>query len=313
MGPDDVRDRVTGSLLGLALGDALGAPFEFLRGHEIPSPLPALELPWSGGAAGTTTDDTAMARSLARSLAARGGFDPDDLMARHLAWFATGPPDVGSLTRRVLVRVGRGVPAEEASRSVWEERGPEVSAGNGSVMYCAPLGLAYASRPAALRDLAPRLSALTHHDERCRTAVLAVTLAVAGAAGGRSPGDALEEAVLASIDRPGGEELEFLVGAAGTGRPVDGPDMGFCLYAAAIGLQVLERAAGGRAGTFGEELSRVVALGGDTDTNAAVAGAVLGAVLGSGALPADWLGRLDGSDEMRDEAEALVPLALAVG
>jgi ADP-ribosyl-[dinitrogen reductase] hydrolase len=121
-------------MLGLALGDALGAPFEFRRAHEIPSPLPALELPWMGLPPGSTTDDTAMARNLARSLAACGGIDEVDLMRRHLDWFAGDPPDVGNLTRKVLARAARDEPALEAARMVWEERGPEVSAGNGSVM-----------------------------------------------------------------------------------------------------------------------------------------------------------------------------------
>jgi ADP-ribosyl-[dinitrogen reductase] hydrolase len=124
---------------------------------------------------GSTTDDTAMAMSLVRSLVSQGGFEPKDLVERHLAWFRSDPPDVGNQTRRVLQRLADGVPAGEAARSLWEERGPEVSAGNGSVMYCSPLGVAYANRPQELTELAPRLSSITHVDERCRTAVLAVT------------------------------------------------------------------------------------------------------------------------------------------
>src|SRR5207244_12907720 len=91
--------------------------------------------------------------------------------------------DVEALTRRVLERVERGTRAQVAARQTWEQRGPEVSAGNGSVMYCAPLGVALAGRAdafAALEPEAPTLSRLTHHDGRCPPAVLAVTLAVAG-------------------------------------------------------------------------------------------------------------------------------------
>src|SRR6266516_589742 len=98
----DVADRAAGSLLGLALGDALGAPLEGHREHQIPNPLPAFELPWRGLPAWTTTDDTAMARQLTASLVEAGRFDPDDLVARHVAWLRTEPPDVGSLTRTVL-------------------------------------------------------------------------------------------------------------------------------------------------------------------------------------------------------------------
>src|SRR6266508_3340746 len=124
--------------------------------------------------------------ALGDALGARGELDPDDLVARHLEWFRSDPPDVGAFTRRVLSRVDRGEDAFEAARSVWEERGPEVSAGNGSVMYCAPLGLAYADRAEELLEVAPKPSALTLFDERCRTAVVAVTVAIAALARGRS-------------------------------------------------------------------------------------------------------------------------------
>lgn len=303
----DAADRVIGSMLGLALGDALGAPFEFLRGANVPDPVPALERPWMGLPPGSTTDDTAMARNLARSLAERDGFDPRDLVARHLAWFRTDPPDVGTLTRRVLKRVDRGEEASSAARAVWEERGPEVSAGNGSVMYCAPLGLAYANRPAELFELAPALSALTHFDDRCRTAVLAVTLTVAALVRGEAPEEAARAALVAVQDQGGGEELEFLVEAAGRSRPIDGPDQGFCLFTAGIGTQALLRSE-----DFETELRKVVSLGGDADTNAAVAGALLGARVGEGGLPPVWVARLRDADAVRAEAEALVPLAMRI-
>jgi ADP-ribosyl-[dinitrogen reductase] hydrolase len=297
----DSADRVAGSVLGLALGDALGAPFEGRRADEVPEPLPALETPWMGLPPGSTTEDTAMARNLVGSLAARGEFDPDDLMARHLEWFRSDPPDVGAFTRRVLSRVDRGEDAFEAARSVWEERGPEVSAGNGSVMYCAPLGLAYSNRAEQLLEVAPKLSALTHFDERCRTAVLAVTLAVAALTRGQSPEGAVTAALVAVIDREGGEELEYLVEMAGVGRRIDGPDRGFCLFTAGVGLQSLLGT-----GDFEAEVRRVVSLGGDTDTNAAVAGALLGALVGETGLPHAWLDRLQERTAIRTEALALV-------
>jgi ADP-ribosyl-[dinitrogen reductase] hydrolase len=249
-----------------------------------------------------------MARNLAASLVAARGFDAPDVVARHLAWFRTGPADVGNLTRKVLQRVSEGIDAEDAAEAIWRIRGPEVSAGNGSVMYCAPLGVAYARRADELPRLAPRLSALTHFDGRCRTATLAVTLAVAGVVRGEPPLLAAHEAVAATLPLEGGEELEFLVGAAGESRPVDGPDQGFCLYAAGLGLQALVRG-----GPFEDELRRVVGLGGDTDTNAAVAGALLGAATGASRLPASWLSRLAGRADIEEEASAVAELALEVG
>jgi ADP-ribosylglycohydrolase len=171
-------------------------------------------------------------------------------------------------------------------------------------MYCAPLGAAFAHRSDALFELAPALSSLTHFDQRCRTAVLAVSLTAAALVRGEEPYAAARSAVDAVLDRDGGEELEFLVDAAGVTRPIDGPGQGFCLYAAAVGLQALARG-----GSFETELRRVVALGGDTDTNAAIAGALLGAAQGTGMVPASWLERLADADAIREEARLLVPLA----
>jgi ADP-ribosyl-[dinitrogen reductase] hydrolase len=300
----DLEARVVGSCLGLALGDALGAPFEFLRGRNVPDPIPALERPWLDQPPGSTTDDTAMARNLMRSLAARGGFDPADLVGRHLEWFRSDPPDVGTLTGRVLRRVAAGEDAASAARAIWEERGPEVSAGNGSVMYCAPLGLAYANRPSELFDVAPALSGLTHHDERCKTGVLAVTLTAAALARGVTADEAARAGVDAVLEREGGEELEFLVDAVGSRRQIDGPDQGFCLFTAGIALQALVRE-----GNFETEVRRVVSLGGDADTNAAVAGALLGARDGLLGLPRAWLDRLRDRAAIETEARALAPLA----
>ncbi|MEX2274765.1 MAG: ADP-ribosylglycohydrolase family protein [Actinomycetota bacterium] len=298
---DGWSDRAVGSVLGLALGDALGAPFEFRRAHEIPSPLPAFEHPWLGLPAGTTTDDTAMARALLVSLTEHDGLDQDDVLDRLVAWLATDPPDVGSLTRSVLARVRDGERA--AARAVFQERGPEVSAGNGSVMYCAPLGVAYAYRPDVLHELAPALSALTHWDDRCRTAVTAITLAIASLVRGDRTVDAIQGALVAVEDQAGAEELEFLVEAIGETRAIDGPDMGFCLFTSGVALQSALREE-----DFETATRRVVSLGGDADTNAAVAGALVGTQVGRSGLPASWLRRLQDRAAIEREAEALLPL-----
>jgi ADP-ribosyl-[dinitrogen reductase] hydrolase len=299
----DASERAVGSVLGLALGDALGAPFVLRRAAQVPDPLPAFERRWMGLPSGTTTDDTAMALNLIRSLIERGRLDTGDVLARHIGWLGTRPPDVGNLTGIVLSRAAEG--AADAAREYVEQRGPEVSADNGSVMYCAPLGVAYAFRPDDLFELAPALSAVTHWDERCRTACLAVTLVVAALVRGE-PGDrAVIEAVRAVVDREGGEELEYLVEAAGRARPIDGPDMGFALFTAAIALQVAAEQP-----AFEDGMRHVVGLGGDTDTNAAVTGALLGALHGLPALPGAWLDRLQERDEIEAEARDLAEFAL---
>jgi ADP-ribosyl-[dinitrogen reductase] hydrolase len=298
----DRTQRAIGSVLGLAIGDALGAPFEFRRRTQVAFPLPAFELPWMGLPPGTWTDDTAMARNLWRSLIDRRGvLDLHDVLDRHVAWLASDPPDVGIQTRLALTEAAAGTP--DAARVVFDRRGPEVSAGNGSVMYCAPLGLARGRTPELLVEEAPALSRLTHWDGRCQTACLAVTSTVAALVQGQAPDAAVLDSLAVVADREGGEELEFLVGEAGRARPIDGPDQGFALFTAGIALQVVGEELG-----FEEGLRHVVGLGGDTDTNAAVAGALLGAANGVDAIPIGWLEGLAEVDVLRNEAASLAAL-----
>ena len=245
-----------------------------------------------------------MARNLWSSLIANGGvLVVPDVLARHLAWFETGPSDVGAQTRLALEEARRGTP--EASRAVFERRGPEVSAGNGSVMYCSPLGVARARDPERLFVEAPALSALTHWDGRCATACLAVTLAVAALVRDEEPAGAVRAAVGAVPGRDGAEELEHLVDEAGRSRPIDGPDHGFVLFTAGIALQVV-----GEGRAFDEGLRHVVSLGGDAGTNAAVAGALLGARHGRGAIPSAWFDRLADGEAIEAEARALASLVV---
>ena len=298
----DLEQRAIGSVVGLAVGDALGAPFEFQRRADMPDPLPAFVLPWKGMPPGTWTDDTAMAMNLWTSLIDHGGeLDLGDVMDRHLTWLMSEPPDVGNQTRLALNLAWEG--QAEAARAVFERRGPEVSAGNGSVMYCAPLGVVRAYRHDRLIEEAPALSRLTHWDGRCQTACLAVTSAVAELVRGGAPDASVRHALELVADREGGEELEFLVGEAGRSRQIDGPDMGFALFTAGIALQVV-----GEGRDYEDGLRYVVGLGGDTDTNAAVAGALLGAAHGLDGIPPDWLGYLVAGATILEDAAALAAL-----
>jgi ADP-ribosylglycohydrolase len=170
-------------------------------------------------------------------------------------------------------------------------------------MYCAPLGVVRVREPDRLFEEASALSRITHWDARCQTACLAVTLAAASLVAGEPPDVAVVSAVEAVIDREGGEELEYLAGEAGRARAIDGPGMGFTLFTAGIALQVAGEGRG-----FEEGLRHVVSLGGDTDTNAAVAGALLGAAHGIDAIPVSWLEKLARVGDLREEAGALADL-----
>ncbi len=162
-----------------------------------------------------------------------------------------------------------------------------------------------ANDPGRLHIEAPALSQLTHWDERCRTACLAVTLTTSALIRGVAPRDAVIGSVAACEGLAGAEELEYLVDHAGRERPVDGPEKGFALFAAGIGLQVVGEERG-----FEEGMRAVTALGGDTAANGAVAGALLGAHHGDGAIPRAWRDRLAEGDAIASEAGALADRSL---
>src|SRR4051794_30802822 len=108
--------RVAGALVGSAVGDALGAPFEFgppsRFSARFPFPARGSKTEMCGGGSlgwepGEFTDDTQMALLVATSLVELGGLDEADVFERFDRWAAAGPPDIGNQTRAVL---GSGLP-----------------------------------------------------------------------------------------------------------------------------------------------------------------------------------------------------------
>ncbi|WP_171006700.1 ADP-ribosylglycohydrolase family protein, partial [Halalkalirubrum salinum] len=102
-------DRARGALLGLACGDALGRPVEFASASKISAEHGRLDEMIGYGtwhqSAGTITDDTDQALCIARSLVERQAFDPVDVAERFVAWYNSGPFDIGGMTRRALSRL----------------------------------------------------------------------------------------------------------------------------------------------------------------------------------------------------------------
>jgi ADP-ribosyl-[dinitrogen reductase] hydrolase len=286
-----VEDRVIGVLVGAAAGDALGVPYE---AESRPLPGPGQEAEMLGGglggfAPGEWSDDTAMAVAIAR-VAADGadlrGEEALDLVAGgFLQWYASGPRDVGIQTGAVLssVRPGAGAAARmcEVAAELHEQTGR--SAGNGSLMRTAPVALAHLGDPDAIAGAALAVSALTHHDpqagEACVLWCLAIDHAVrTGELDVRVGLDhvdddwagLLDEAERASPDRfaaTNGWVVAALQGAwSAVSRSTDLPG----------GLQA------------------AVQGGGDTDTVAAIAGALLGARYGGSDVPDEWWELLHG-------------------
>jgi ADP-ribosylglycohydrolase/fructose-1,6-bisphosphatase/inositol monophosphatase family enzyme len=266
--------RAQGCLLGQIAGDSLGGLVEFQSGMHVARAHPdgprRLE---DGGVwhilAGQPTDDSEMALALARSIVARGGFEPEAALEAYRAWIRSGPFDVGSTVRAALH--GRPNPASQA---------------NGSLMRASPLAVfAHALAAGAGAELARQDSALTHPTPVCGDA--AAAFVVAGAHAVRH-GDGPEAAWRAAADWARGAEAALVVRdalAAARAEPpaCDDGSEGWVKIALQNAFHELLHAPSLEAGVVA-----TVRRGGDTDTNAAVAGALLGAVHGRDAVPEQW-------------------------
>ncbi|WP_273837154.1 ADP-ribosylglycohydrolase family protein [Halococcus sp. PRR34] len=315
----------TGVLLGLACGDALGRPVEFSTADRIEADHGRVTEMIGHGTwnqpAGTITDDTEMALCIARSLADRGQFDAADIGSRFVAWYEGGPFDIGGMTRRSLQRIQQGDPWDDAGQRVWEESPEGSNAGNGSVMRCAPLAIAYDEYPAALTRVSRVSSRITHADPRCTVGCAVLNLTIAAILNDvESP---LEAALqLLADDLPtnmqssmgvvpetpspmleGDVPTELREALQAVPDEVTDDDLSSSGYVVDTLQTALYDAL--TASSAEEAIVSAVNRGGDTDTIGAITGAVAGARFGSDDLPERWLNGLDNREELEDLASAL--------
>ncbi|WP_030455866.1 ADP-ribosylglycohydrolase family protein [Herbidospora cretacea] len=301
----DRRERVAGAIVGSAVGDALGAPFEF--GPAGTFSRLGYEMRAGGGwDPGEATDDTQMAIHVAESLLERGGLDPADVFARFRRWAADDPKDIGLQTEDVLTR---GLPWDRAAADHF--RTARHAAGNGSLMRATTSAVYFArSGTRATMDAARRLSALTHGDPAAGEGVAIFHELVRVALTG---GDPLRHlgATLAAV-HPDHRDRYATVTADGW-HPTSATEFNGaiwpCLGSAIWALRTTA--------TFEDALRAAVDLGGDTDTVAAVTGGLAGAVHGLSAIPERWTSPLHvplpGSDGRVLRLRELLDLADRLG
>ena len=298
-------ERYRGALLGLAIGDALGAQVEFLPRGTFP-PVEGFR---GGGphdlGPGEWTDDTAMALCLAESLVETGGFDPVDQLRRYLRWYNEGylsPKgfcfDIGNTTRRALEtheRTGEPYPGPSDERT----------AGNGSLMRLAPVPLFYAADPEKAIHYAALSSKTTHGAPQAVDASRYFAGLLVGAARGES-----KETLLAPFYSPAPglwekAPLHPAVArvAAGSFREKTRDE----IRASGYVVDTLEAAlwAFNRGRDFKEAVLLAVNLGDDADTVGAVAGQLAGAYHGEAGIPAAWREGVYLREKIRSPADAL--------
>jgi ADP-ribosyl-[dinitrogen reductase] hydrolase len=277
--------RAQGCLLGQLAGDALGSLVEFRTADELAAQYPrGIEDLADGGTwntlAGQPTDDSEMALMLARSLVRKRGFVADAALDAYAHWYGTRPFDIGGTTRAAL-HAAAHAPSPGQRRACAAAAANRASEANGSLMRAAPLGILGAGRPRGAADWARADSALTHPHPVCLASCAAFVAAIAAAVGGAAPaaayGVALDEAA-----RSGEPAVVAALEAARTQLPASFVHQsGWVLLALQNAFYHLLHTP-----SLEEALITTAMAGGDTGTNAAIAGALLGAVHGRSAVPA---------------------------
>jgi len=298
---------VSSVLLGVAVGDALGVPVEFqprgsflvreMRGYGTYNQPP-----------GTWSDDTSLSLCLADSLSR--GFDPRDMARNFVRWHdraaftARGEVfDVGHSTRKAIYRLRSGVAPEQAGCTGENENG------NGSLMRIAPLAFYLAGKPEAERFRATKaVSSITHAHE-WSVAACFIYLEFLG----KLLGGAKKKAAYAALRR------NFQNGSPYISD--DTLDMfGRILRADISALRMAEIKSSGfvvdtleaalwcffTTDDYQDAVLRAVNLGEDTDTTAAVTGAMAGLAYGTEDIPPHWLDSLAGHDDILGVAAAMI-------
>lgn len=269
----DIRSRARAAFIGLAVGDSLGAPVEFMTTGEIHAKYGVLREIVGGGwlrlKPGQVTDDTEMSLCVARAIDATGGWSLQRVAEEFAAWLRTKPVDVGDTCRRGIRNfMLKG--ALETPFNQWD-------GGNGAAMRVLPAVLFTLGDDTLLQRCAVEQARITHNhplsDDACITIGRLIHLALLGASKAR-----LRRVVDDLIAAHPNFAFDPYRGLA-TGYVVDTMQTVFYHFF--------------RGRNFEECLVGTVNQGGDADTTGAICGMLAGAFYGMEAIPRRWLKRMD--------------------
>jgi ADP-ribosylglycohydrolase/fructose-1,6-bisphosphatase/inositol monophosphatase family enzyme len=257
-------DKAHGVLLGQVIGDSLGSRVEGKSSADIDKLFPRGVRDLADGGpyhtiAGQPTDDSEMALTLARAILRNHGFERDKVLDAYREWMQTRPIDIGETTERGLL----GLHTTE-------------SESNGSLMRVSPIGVWAAGDPARAAAAGREDSALTHPNPVCVEACAALCAAIAAGVAGASRKE-MAKVALAHCTGDAHEAIKrnALPEDFGSGLAIVALQNAFYRLSSSASLE--------------DALIATVGCGGDTDTNAAIAGALLGAQYGRDAFPSRWV------------------------
>jgi len=325
LSPEEFLDRFLGTIFGGAIGDAIGLATEFMSKKQAFAEYGIGPLEHgtflrdrhrSRWDIGDYTDDTDQSILLMRNVVKHNGaVVARDFGSSLLEWAKQGFPElgdtggfgIGSTVSAVLRHADFLADPHKAARETWEKMG-KTAAPNGAVMRTAVLGLVSFYDEATVAKNTLEMCTVTHYDPRCRSSCVAVTAAIAAMLRGEQDAARLTELAIAaglgsvSADESQSFEQDFRSHMTCTSfadaKLDESSRIGFTFKALAAGFVAL------RLDDFEHAITEVTMQAGDADTNAAVAGALLGCKLGYRRLPRRWLEGILHREWLLREAEA---------
>jgi ADP-ribosyl-[dinitrogen reductase] hydrolase len=302
------QDQISGGLMGLLIGDALGVPYEFHDPKNLPekdllelTPPKDFSRAHKGTPPGTWSDDGAQALCLLASLLHCKKLEPQDLGNRFINWYEHGYLavdarvfDVGIQTSNAIQNLIRGVPALEAGGT------GGYTQGNGSLMRVLPLALWHRGSDAELTRDAHDQSRVTHaHVIVQACCALYCLWARRTLENAPKPWDAALESLrsLYATQYDYLDALEIHIRPEAERTPRGSGYVIDCLFSAKWALEQ---------GGFSDVVKAAISLGHDTDTTACVAGGIAGIRDGLEGIPVRWRSGLRGQDLLKPLLKGLL-------
>jgi ADP-ribosylglycohydrolase len=290
---DQILDRARGALLGTAVGDALGAGYEFKP--PLSWEFPVVFKATGQFKAGEFTDDTAQTIGVALA-ASRSDLRVtlDEVSKEFHRWYKEDGRGIGIQTEKIFQKVKDFSTADQLlEQSQLFVDNNEKAAGNGSLMRTAPVALPYLSNPEAVGEVASSVSALTHADADCREACIIWSKAIRHAILFENF-DGIQLAIneLPTFRQSYWNDLFDEADEADDAS--DFENNGWVIHAIQAAYKAIMSTATETPEHLVLGINEAVRVGNDTDTVAAIAGALLGARWGYSAIPERWLEPLSG-------------------
>jgi len=295
----NLLERYQGCLVGLACGDAIGAPIEFKR----PGTFTPIKDIATGGKfsmrAGEWTDDTAMALCLAQSLIDSSGFDALDQMKKYRRWVDTGyfstrdsAFGVGQTVLQALIKFSRdGSPYAGSTKPT--------TAGNGALMRLAPVLMYYYPEQSLMTKYSIKSAQVTHGAAECLQANQLFSQIIFRALNNGDKESILFDEFL--VDAPS-EGIQAICDGSYRSGEVQGT--GYVVDSLAAALWCFYST-----DTYKDAVLKAANLGDDADTTAAICGQVAGAYYGIKSIPNHWLEYLYMYDEIINISNKIYYLA----